>query len=112
MRRSAWLHIGPKVLFAALLLAAGSGAVRAADSVSSGRRLADAWCKACHAVEPQMAAVSDQAPSFWAVANRRGTTELSIKVFLRTSHQNMPNLVIAPDEADDLADYIMSLKTD
>jgi hypothetical protein len=32
-------------------------------------------------------------------------------VFLKSSHQNMPNLVIAPDQADALAGYILSLKT-
>jgi hypothetical protein len=32
-------------------------------------------------------------------------------VFLKTSHQNMPDLVIAPDQADALASYILSLKT-
>ncbi|WP_300257337.1 cytochrome c [Bradyrhizobium sp.] len=112
MRRNARIHISLNILIAALLLAAGNDIARAADSVSAGLRLADAWCRACHAIEPHMAAVSDQAPSFWAVANRHGTTALSLKVFLRTSHQNMPNLVVSPEEADDLADYILSLKTE
>jgi len=49
--------------------------------------------------------------SFEAIANRHGTTALSLKVFLKTSHENMPNLVIAPDQADALASYILSLKT-
>jgi cytochrome c len=46
-----------------------------------------------------------------AIANRHGTTVLSLKVFLRTSHQNMPDLIITPDQADALANYILSLKT-
>ena len=54
----------------------------------------------------------DQAPGFAAIANRHGTTALSLNVFLRTNHQNMPNLVISPDQADALVDYILSLKTD
>ncbi len=59
-----------------------------------------------------MPGMSDQAPGFAAsIANRYGTTALSLKVFLKTSHQNMPNLVIAPDQADALANYILSLKT-
>jgi hypothetical protein len=58
-----------------------------------------------------MAGMLDQAPGFEAIANRHGTTALSLKVFLKTSHQNMPNLVIAPDQADALANYILSLKT-
>ena len=87
------------------------GAELAAASVSEGHRLAEAWCETCHAVKPHMAGMSDQAPSFEAIANRHGTTALSLKVFLNTSHQNMPNLVISPDQADALASYILSLKT-
>jgi cytochrome c len=86
------------------------GATLAAVSVSEGHRLAEAWCESCHAIEPHMAGMSNQAPSFEAIANRHGTTALSLKVFLKTSHQNMPNLVIAPDQADALASYILSLK--
>jgi cytochrome c len=86
------------------------GAELAAASVSEGHRLAEAWCKTCHAIEPHTVGMSDQAPGFEAIANRHGTTALSLKVFLETSHQNMPNLVISPDQADALASYILSLK--
>jgi mono/diheme cytochrome c family protein len=96
---------------AAALLIGMHHAAAAAGGAAEGHRLAEAWCKVCHAIEPQGAGVSDQAPAFAAIANRRGTTELSLKVFLKTSHQNMPDLVIAPDQADALADYILSLKT-
>ena len=58
-----------------------------------------------------MAAMPGPAPSFEAVANQPGTTALALKVFFRTSHKDMPNLVIAPDQGDALASYILSLKT-
>ena len=35
---------------------------------------------------------------------------LSLKVFLQTSHRSMPNLVMMPGHADDLVNYILSLK--
>ena len=54
----------------------------------------------------------DLAPSFQAIADRNGTTALSLKVFWRTSHHDMPNLVIAPDQADALSEYILSLRRD
>ena len=111
MWRSTRIHIGLDVVIAASFLLAVTDAAVAQDNASEGHRLAEAWCKACHAVEPHTPAISDRAPSFAAIANRRGTTELSLKVFLKTNHQNMPNLVIAPDQADALADYILSLKT-
>jgi mono/diheme cytochrome c family protein len=102
------------IALAAFFLMRGrvAGGAPVASGVSEGHRLAEAWCATCHAIEPHLAGTSNQAPSFQAIANRHGTTELSLKVFLRTSHQNMPNLIIAPDQADALASYILSLKTD
>lgn len=101
------------------LLALGlAGIVQAAIAAprptraAQGYRLAQAWCQTCHAIEPHASGLFDTAPSFQAIADRRGTTALSLKVFWQTSHQNMPNLVIAPDQADALAAYILSLKKD
>jgi hypothetical protein len=114
MSRSAWIRI-----FVALLLAAAalllirlhvaSGA-QGRDSVSAGRQLAEAWCKECHTFEMSDAGTMGRAPDFTRIANRTSTTELSLKVFLRTNHRSMPNLIIAPGEADDLAQFILSLK--
>ena len=116
MLRSTRIHICLLILIAlaAFLLMRvhnAGGAKLAAYDASQGHRLAEAWCVPCHAVEPQMAGTFDPAPSFEAIANRHGTTALSLKVFLKTNHQNMPNLVIAPDQADALANYILSLRT-
>ncbi|MGA7810209.1 c-type cytochrome [Bradyrhizobium sp.] len=87
-----------------------AGATPASDSVSSGHHLAEAWCQACHAIAPGTAGTSNTAPDFAAIANQPSTTALSITVFLKTSHPTMPNLVITPEQADDLASYILSLK--
>ena len=38
------------------------------------------------------------------------TTALSLKVFLQSSHKDMPNLILKPAEADDIIAYILSLK--
>jgi len=38
------------------------------------------------------------------------TTALSLKVFLRPSHNKMPNLIISDPDTDDLIAYILSLK--
>ena len=113
MSRSTKVHTGLAVMIAlaTLFLLRVINAALAADGAAEGHRLAEAWCKACHAVEPNMPSMSNQAPGFAAIANRHGTTELSLKVFLKTSHRNMPNLVISPDQADALADYILSLKS-
>jgi mono/diheme cytochrome c family protein len=110
-----------RVLLAAAIIVAAilfvrlhnaTGATLSPDSVSAGHRLAQAWCKDCHAIEAATAGTMGGPPDFIAVANRPSTTELSLKVFFQTSHRNMPNLIIKPDQADDLVSYILSLKRD
>jgi len=49
---------------------------------------------------------------FVAIANRASTTALSLKVFFKTSHHRMPNLIISPGQANDLTNYILGLKRD
>jgi hypothetical protein len=34
---------------------------------------------------------------------------LSLKVFLRSSHRNMPNFILGREEIDSLASYILGL---
>jgi cytochrome c len=115
MARSTWLQIliAVAAAFAVLLfvrLHNANGAPLPSDSISAGHRLAEAWCKDCHAIEPMTVGTRGGPPDFTAIANRPSTTELSLKVFFKTSHQRMPNLIIAPEQADDLANYILSLK--
>jgi mono/diheme cytochrome c family protein len=117
MARSNWLQFLIVIVFAfvALLLVRlhnAGGATLPSDSVSAGRRLAEAWCKDCHSIEAATAGTRSVPPDFTAIANRTSTTALSLKVFFQTSHRNMPNLIIAPGQADDLANYILSLKPD
>ena len=117
MSRGVRIYLGLAVLIALSVLFLFSVVHTAAGAtpsslrrIAEGHRLAQAWCQSCHAVEPGMAGLFDLAPSFQAVADRRGTTALSLKVFWRTSHQDMPNLMIAPVQADALSDYILSLQ--
>jgi len=79
---------------------------------SAGHRLAEAWCKECHAIDAATAGTRKGPPDFVAIANRTSTTALSLKVFLQTSHPTMPNIIVKPDQADDLVNYILSLKRD
>ncbi len=114
MSRHAWIRIlvGLAIALAALLLIrlhVANGAPPQEDA-SAGRRLAEAWCSECHALETTGPGPFRRAPDFVEVANRTSTTELSLKVFFRTSHRSMPNIVIAPDQADDLAKFILGLK--
>jgi len=117
MARSTWLQISIAVVLAlaAMLLVRlhnAAGVTLASDSASAGHRLAEAWCKDCHAIEAATAGTKSGPPDFAAVANRPSTTALSLKVFFQTSHRKMPNLIVTPDQADDLANYILSLRRD
>lgn len=114
MSRRTWIRIliGLAIVLAALLLVRlhNAGGATQEDGVSAGRRLAEAWCRDCHAFE--LSEGSGRGPDLVRIANRTSTTELSLKVFLRTNHRSMPNLIIAPDQADILAQFILSLKRD
>jgi cytochrome c len=115
MSRTAWIRaiIALFIALAALLLIRlhnASGAPAEQDSISNGRRLAEAWCGKCHSLEVTNPGTLSRAPDFVRIANRTSTTELSLKVFLRSNHRSMPNLIIAPDQADDLTQFILSLK--
>ena len=115
MARSTWLQIGIAVLAAlAVLLFVrlhdAGGAPLQSDSISAGYRLAEAWCRDCHAIEANATGTRGGPPAFAAIANRTSTTALSLKVFFKTSHRRMPNLIITPEQADDLSSYILSLR--
>src|SRR5690349_4807451 len=109
--RHSWVHVGLVILLALValffILRNAEGAT-GADSAATGQRLADAWCKACHVIAPNGAGTANAAPDFVQVANMPSTTALSLKVFLRTSHPSMPNLVLTPEQTDDVVNYILS----
>ena len=115
MTRNKAIHIGRAVSVALLAQFpmsphAATAATPGVDSAASGRKLAEAWCKGCHAIEARTGGTSAAAPDFAAVANMPSTTELALKVFLRTPHPSMPNLVLTPEQTDDIVNYILSLK--
>jgi mono/diheme cytochrome c family protein len=93
---------------ATIAVALASSAFAQSDEVASGRRLAESWCSSCHQIGPE--ASTGPAPSFPQLARLPSTTELSIKVFLQSNHENMPNLMLTRAQMDDLAAYILSLK--
>lgn len=78
-------------------------------NASTGLRLAKMWCSECHAVERDSALVGRRAPDFADVAKRTSTTALSLNVFLRSSHETMPNVILTRGDADDIVAYILSL---
>jgi cytochrome c2 len=118
MSRASWIRFAIiAILVLAVLLAirlhvaASQGVTQdTGGNASSGRRLAEAWCTECHAIDARAAQRSRTGPAFTEVANRPSTTALSLNTFLRSVHRTMPNFIIERGDADDLVAYILSLK--
>jgi cytochrome c2 len=80
------------------------------DSISSGRQIAAKICGNCHEISPTMSPKTAGGPRFEDIANLPSTTALSLKVFLRSSHKRMRNLILSGTDSDDVIAYILSLK--
>jgi mono/diheme cytochrome c family protein len=85
-------------------------ATATAATAATGEKLVKGECAACHAIGDEARSPESKAPRFADVAAMPSTTELSLKVFLRSSHKNMPNIMLEPDEIDAAANYILGLK--
>jgi mono/diheme cytochrome c family protein len=78
---------------------------------TAGRDLAINWCADCHLVAwDQPEPPSDIVPSFFEIADRSSTTEMSLRAFLMSPHGNMPNIMLSRAQIDEVAAYILSLR--
>jgi mono/diheme cytochrome c family protein len=78
--------------------------------VAAGRRLAETWCSNCHLLETARQATVNGVPTFHGIARMKWVTPLSLRAFLQTPHQRMPDMNLSSDELDDLTAYILSLR--
>jgi mono/diheme cytochrome c family protein len=110
------MHRASDALFASLAVFAllGSANLCAEELLgdpAAGRRLAEDVCSACHVVAPGGESTSDiGAPAFPDLAKEPRVTALSLRVFLQTPHDRMPDLQLSRNEADDVIAYILSLE--
>jgi mono/diheme cytochrome c family protein len=79
-------------------------------NVAHGRRLAEQWCSACHQLNAAGAPPRANSPGFAQIAAMPSTTALSLRVFLQTTHADMPSIEMTAAETDDLIAFILSLK--
>jgi mono/diheme cytochrome c family protein len=80
-------------------------------SAMQGHMLAETVCAECHAVEKgALRSRNIQAPKFEDIANTPGMTPMAVKVWLRSAHREMPNLVLKTDEVDDVIAYLATLR--
>ena len=91
---------------ASLALPARLLAQPAGGDPARGRELAGSMCASCHQIDGKNLG---EPPGFAAVAAMPSTTALSLKVFLRSNHEEMPNLIISDTDTADIVAYILSL---
>ena len=104
-RLSGWV-----VLLALCTVPMGAGA-QEVGSAKEGLALARGRCASCHAVErEQTVSPNLVAPTFKEIAGTPGMTATALSAALQTSHHSMPNLILKPDEIDNITAYILSLK--
>jgi mono/diheme cytochrome c family protein len=106
MRRVGWL-------ICAVWAAGGPAAAQElpGDPVA-GARLARDVCAECHVVAEDQLIDPGAGPSFFEVVEHPATTELSLRAFLQTPHATMPNLMLTPEETDDIIAYLLKLKAE
>ena len=79
--------------------------------VASGRTIATTICSACHLVgKGQFGLPGEVPPPFARIADTPGMTTIALTAMLLTSHRQMPNIILQPDERRDIVAYILSLK--
>jgi mono/diheme cytochrome c family protein len=94
-----------------LLIWPVSAAGAAEMNTAAGKQLAKEWCKACHIVEKgQINGTSTAAPTFFHIAGNPATTEMSLRAFFATPHEQMPNFQLTNQQTDDIIAYILSLR--
>jgi len=104
MRQLGWL-VG-----ALAMMAGQAGAQDVPGDPQAGADLAQEVCAVCHVVAADQPSDPGVGPSFLEVADHPATTELGLRAFLQTPHATMPNLMLTPEETDDIISYLLTLK--
>ena len=108
MGLSASLRI-TSLAFASLMLPlSGAEAAQDARLVRQGRLLAQSLCADCHIFGGQTRSDAPP-PDFARIGAMPSTTALSLHVFLKSPHRNMPDLILEPDQIDALTAFILEL---
>ena len=92
-------------------ITAGAAAEELLGDPMAGRQLAENVCSACHVIASGQVSTTDvDAPAFSDLANTPRVTALSLRVFLQSPHERMPDLHLDRDETDNVIAYILSLE--
>lgn len=95
---------------AAFAFSAGASLAAPPSKAEAGHALAQQYCAGCHAIGPDIKNGWTDAPDFAAIANKPGTTVQTLTAFIQKPHMHMLNTGRPPNEAADLAAYIVTLR--
>ena len=80
-------------------------------SPARGERVAETICAECHAIQKGATrSANANAPAFQTLAKTPGMTAMAFRVWLRSSHKEMPNIILKNEEVDDVIAYVQTLK--
>jgi hypothetical protein len=104
-----------RIVILASVFAASAYAAKAQDTPGNGeagRLYVRQVCSPCHAVTAEQTAQRRIviAPDFQAIANTPGITATALGAFLQTPHPRMPNLILTPEQSDDVIAFLLSLR--
>jgi mono/diheme cytochrome c family protein len=95
------------------LFAAGGGGALGQDigDPEKGHAFAQTICAICHGVEAgDTHSPRTTAPTFERIAAEPGMTATALFFILQNPHREMPDLILAPDEMENVIAYILTLK--
>lgn len=107
------VHANGLLCLAAAMLMQGAIATSAMAQEGDPRRglaYAQQNCSGCHAVDSSQRSPVSGIATFKEIANVAGMTALALSVWFQSPHPNMPNLILAPSDRDDVIAYITSLR--
>jgi mono/diheme cytochrome c family protein len=84
-----------------------------AANIAEGDKLARKICVTCHIVAPGVgpAQVTAGIPTFMSIADKPDQTASQIRAHILNPHPPMPQVQLTVPELDNLASYILSLKS-
>ena len=95
----------PFLLAAVAVSVLAAASADAADTYN-GRRLAERWCAACHAIDTTQKSATTEAPPFAVIAGKSDFDADRLASFLLNPHPKMPDIGLSRDAAADLAAFI------
>ena len=104
-------YLVPAGVLAALVATTAVLAQSMSGDPVEGEKLAREICAACHEVDKGRYFISlEGGPAFQDIADNAAMTSLALRVFLRSPHDVMPDVMLSETETDDVIAYILSLK--